>query len=173
MGRTVRLIRGNFGSMVLGTAFTGAGIAHVVKHEWFEQLVPEQFTRWRKPISSVTAVIQFVGGISMFIPRLRAVARWANLAMLVPTLPAAAAQIKHPEVLRKAGVHRHLPRASRRTDPGCRADLVGHPTPNQRPALAVAIAVQTIDPLFLVLLPLMANRIWPTKSATKPTSMAA
>ena len=97
MGRTVRLIRGNFGSMVLGTAFTGAGIAHVVKHEWFEQLVPEQFTRWRKPISSVTAVIQFVGGISMFIPRLRAVARWANLAMLVPTLPAAAAQIKHPE----------------------------------------------------------------------------
>ena len=104
MGRTVRLIRGNFGSMVLGTAFTGAGIAHVVKHEWFEQLVPEQFTRWRKPISSVTAVIQFVGGISMFIPRLRAVARWANLAMLVPTLPAAAAQIKHPEVLRKAGV---------------------------------------------------------------------
>ena len=104
MERTVHLMRGHFGSTVLGTAFAGAGIAHVVKHEWFEQLVPEQFTRWRKPISSVTAVIQFVGGISMFIPRLRAVARWANLAMLVPTLPAAAAQIKHPEVLRKAGV---------------------------------------------------------------------
>jgi uncharacterized membrane protein len=103
MGRTVRLIRGNFGSMVLGTAFTGAGVAHVIKHEWFEQLAPEPFTRWRKPISAVTAVIQFVGGISMFIPRLRAVARWVNLAMLVPTLPDAA-QIEHPEVLRKAGV---------------------------------------------------------------------
>ena len=104
MGRTVRLIRGNFGSMVLDTAFTGAGIAHVIKHEWFEQLVLEPFTQWRKPISAVTAVIQFVGGISMFIPRLRAVVRWANLAMLVPTLPAAAAQIEHPEVLRKAVV---------------------------------------------------------------------
>ncbi|MBX7434178.1 hypothetical protein JDV09_18960 [Mycobacterium sp. Y57] len=62
--RTVRI--------VLGTAFTGAGIAHVVRHEWFESLVPEPLARWRKPISAVTAVIQFVGGISMFIPRLRA-----------------------------------------------------------------------------------------------------
>ena len=90
--------------ILLGTAFTGAGIAHVVKHEWFEQLVPEPLFRWRKSISAVTAVIQFVGGISMFVPRLRVVARWTNLAMLVPTLPAAIDQINHPEVLRKAGI---------------------------------------------------------------------
>jgi uncharacterized membrane protein len=90
--------------IVLGTAFTGAGIAHIVKHEWFEQLVPEQLSQWRKPISAVTAVIQIVGGISMFLPRWRPVARWANLAMLVPTLPAAADQINHPDVVRKAGI---------------------------------------------------------------------
>jgi uncharacterized membrane protein len=66
--------------------------------------VPERFAQWRKPIGAITAVIQIVGGISMFIPRLRAVARWANLSMLVPTLPAAAAQIKTPEVLRRAGI---------------------------------------------------------------------
>jgi uncharacterized membrane protein len=90
--------------ILLGTTFTGAGIAHVVKHEWFEQLVPESLSQWRKPISAVTAVIQFVGGVSMFVPRLRVVARWTNLAMLVPTLPAAIDQINHPEVLRKAGI---------------------------------------------------------------------
>ena len=89
--------------ILLGIAFTGAGIAHVIKNEFFEQLVPDSLAQWRKPISAVTAVIQFVGGVSMFIPRLRAVARWAtprlravarwaNLAMLVPTLPAAFAQ---------------------------------------------------------------------------------
>jgi uncharacterized membrane protein len=55
--------------VVLGVAFTGAGIAHIVKHDWFEQLVPESLARWRKPISAVTAVIQLVGGMSMFIPR--------------------------------------------------------------------------------------------------------
>lgn len=90
--------------IALGVAFTGAGVAHVVKHQWFEQLVPEQLARWRKPISAVTAIIQFVGGISMFVPRLRVLARWTNLAVLVPTLPAAADQINHPEMLRKAGV---------------------------------------------------------------------
>ena len=90
--------------ILLGTAFTGAGIAHVVKHGWFEQLVPESLFQWRKPISAVTAVIQFVGGISIFVPRLRIIARWTNLAMLVPTLPAAIDQINHPEVLRKAGI---------------------------------------------------------------------
>jgi uncharacterized membrane protein len=90
--------------MLLGTAFTGAGIAHVVKHEWFEGLVPEPLAQWRKPISAITAVVQIVGGISMFMPRLRSVARWTNVAMLVPTLPAAAAQIRKPEALRRAGV---------------------------------------------------------------------
>ena len=94
--RTVRIL--------LGTAFTGAGIAHVIKHEWFEQLVPESVAQWRKPISAVTAVIQLVGGVAMFIPRARVWARWVNLAMLVPTLPVAIAQKNSPEVLRRAGV---------------------------------------------------------------------
>lgn len=94
--------------IVLGTAFTGAGIAHVVKHGWFEQLVPESLAQWRKPISAVTAVIQFVGGISMFIPRLRVLARWTNLAMLVPTLPAAVAQTRHPDQMRALGVNSKL-----------------------------------------------------------------
>lgn len=76
----------------------------MVKHAWFEQLVPESLARWRRPISAVTAVLQIVGGIAMFVPGLRALARWTNLAMLVPTLPAAAAQINHPETLRRAGI---------------------------------------------------------------------
>jgi uncharacterized membrane protein len=89
---------------LLGTAFTGAGIAHILEHQWFEGLVPEPLARWRKPISAITAVMQIVGGLSMFVPRLRGIARWTNLAMLVPTLPAAASQIRHPEILRQAGV---------------------------------------------------------------------
>lgn len=94
--------------IVLGTAFTGAGIAHVVKHEWFERVVPESLAQWRKPISAVTAMVQFVGGISMFIPRLRSLARWTNLAMLVPTLPAAVAQTRHPDQMRALGVNPKL-----------------------------------------------------------------
>lgn len=94
--------------IALGTAFTGAGIAHVAKHEFFESLVPESMSRWRKPISAITAAIQFVGGISMFIPRLRMLARWTNLAMLVPTLPAAVAQTHQPDRMRALGVNPRL-----------------------------------------------------------------
>lgn len=94
--------------IMLGTAFTGAGVAHVVKHEWFEQLVPELLFRWRKPISAITALIQIVGGITMFAPKLRLPARWLNLAILVPTLPAPIDRINHPEVLRKAGIPQRL-----------------------------------------------------------------
>lgn len=90
--------------IVLGTAFTGAGIAHVVKHDFFESLVPESLARWRKPISALTAVIQFVGGISIFLPRLRVLARWTKLPRLVPTLPAALAQTRHPDQMRALGV---------------------------------------------------------------------
>jgi uncharacterized membrane protein len=61
--------------------------------------------RWRKPISAITAVIQFVGGITMFIPRLRVVARWTSLAMLMPTLPAAVAQTRHLDQMGALGVN--------------------------------------------------------------------
>ncbi|OBI37055.1 hypothetical protein [Mycobacterium colombiense] len=94
--------------IALGIAFTGAGVAHVVKHEWFEQLVPDGLAQWRKPISAATAVLQFVGGIAMFIPRARLLARWVNLTMLVPTLPAAVAQTRKPEQMRALGVNPKL-----------------------------------------------------------------
>lgn len=91
--------------VLLGMAFSGAGIAHVVKHEWFEQLVPDVLSQWRKPISAATAVVQILSGISMFIPRLRAFARWSTVGLLVPTLPAAFDQTRHPERMRELGLN--------------------------------------------------------------------
>lgn len=90
--------------ILLGSAFTAAGIAHIVKHEWFESLVPEPLSQWRKPISAMTAAIQIIGGTAMFVPRMRVLGRWTNLAILLPTLPAALNQVNHPDVLRRAGI---------------------------------------------------------------------
>jgi uncharacterized membrane protein len=89
---------------VLGLAFGGAGIAHFVKREFFAQLVPESLAAYRTPINVVTGILQIVGAIAMFIPGSRSVARWTNLALLVPTLPPAVNQIRRPETLRKVGV---------------------------------------------------------------------
>ena len=88
----------------LGTIFTGAGVAHLVKHDVFEQVVPKPFFQWRKPISAVTGVIQILSGVAMFFPRLRTFARWSTVGLLVPTLPFAVDQIRRPEEIRKFGV---------------------------------------------------------------------
>jgi uncharacterized membrane protein len=90
--------------LFLGTISTGAGIAHFVKHEVFEQVVPRPFFQWLKPISAVTGVIQILSGIAIFFPRMRAFARWSTVGLLVPTLPFAVDQINHPDMLRKFGV---------------------------------------------------------------------
>jgi uncharacterized membrane protein len=90
--------------ILLGTMFTGAGIAHFVKHELFEQVVPQPLSQWRKPISAGTGVIQILSGIAMFIPKMRTFVRWSTVGLLVPTLPIAADQINHPELIRKFGV---------------------------------------------------------------------
>lgn len=89
--------------IALGAAFTAAGISHVVKHKFFGALVPESLALSRTPLGAVTAAIHFVSGLSTFVPRLRVLARWANLGMLVPTLSAALAQTRHPGPMRALG----------------------------------------------------------------------
>lgn len=90
--------------IVLGSMFGAAGIAHFTKREFFDQLVPESLAAYRTPINIVTGILQIVGAVTMFIPRLRLLARWTNLALLVPTLPPAVNQIRHPESLRRVGI---------------------------------------------------------------------
>ena len=122
--------------LFLGTTFTGAGIAHFVNHEVFEQVVPKPCFQWRKPISAVTGVIQILSGIAIFFPRMRAFARWSTVGLLVPTLPFAVDQINHPDILRKFGVP-PAPRAGTRrgANPGRRIDVVGNAAPSERPEL--------------------------------------
>lgn len=89
---------------VLGVVFAGAGIAHFTHYEFFNQLVPESLAGYATAINVATGIIQISGAVTLFIPRLKNVARWSNLALLVPTLPAAINQIWHPESLEKLGV---------------------------------------------------------------------
>jgi uncharacterized membrane protein len=90
--------------ILLGVMFGGAGIAHFTKREFFDQLVPAWLARYRTPISVATGIIQLVGSVTMFIPRLRAVARWSNIGLLVPTFPAAFDQVRHPDRMRELGI---------------------------------------------------------------------
>ena len=74
--------------------FLSAGIAHFGKVDFYDSLVPESLDAYRRDIDFATGVLQVTGGIAMFIPRLRSFARWANLALLVPTFPASVDQAR-------------------------------------------------------------------------------
>lgn len=90
--------------IALGVLFGAAGVAHFAKRDFFDQLVPESLAAYRTPINIVTGILQIAGAVTMFVPGLRTVARWTNLALLVPTLPPAVNQIRHPEALDKVGI---------------------------------------------------------------------
>ncbi|KAJ5657611.1 uncharacterized protein N7484_001260 [Penicillium longicatenatum] len=89
---------------VLGLGFAGAGIVHFAHREFFNQLVPKSLAEYARTINVVTGIIQISGAVALFIPRLRNVAQWSNLALLVPTLPATINQVLHPESLEKVGI---------------------------------------------------------------------
>lgn len=89
---------------VLGTAFTGAGIAHFTHAEFFANLVPASLARYRREINWATGVYQTAGGLTFFDVRLRTVARWSSIALLVPTFPEAFRQVREPERLKALGL---------------------------------------------------------------------
>jgi uncharacterized membrane protein len=81
----------------LGVQFLGAGALHFTHHHAFEQVVPESVAPYRRELSLTTGMLQIVAGVSFFVPRLRTVARWAALAVVLPSFPAAFNQVRHPE----------------------------------------------------------------------------
>ena len=73
--------------MGIGILFLGAGLIHFTHAELFEKLVPVTLKDYRGIINAVTGVLIFAMGVAFLVPRLRAVARWSAIALLVVTLP--------------------------------------------------------------------------------------
>lgn len=89
---------------ILGTAFTGAGIAHFTHADFFANVVPAALADHKREINWATGVYQTAGGLTFFDPRLRQVARWSSIALLVPTFPEAFRQVREPERMKSLGL---------------------------------------------------------------------
>jgi len=92
----------------IGTVIAGAGLAHFTYSGFFIQLVPENLSAFRGIINTATAVLMIAMGLSFFVPRLRAVARWSSVVLLVLSLPAAIGQVIHPETIKAVGLTRNI-----------------------------------------------------------------
>lgn len=85
---------------LLGAIFIAAGIAHLTHQRFYRSLLPYWLLEARREIDVATGVVEVFGGALMFMPRLRTVARWTNLAVLTPELVAAIGEVRRPARLR-------------------------------------------------------------------------
>lgn len=84
---------------LLGAIIT-VGIAHLTHQRFYRSLWPYWLVEARREIDTATGTVEVFGGVLMFIPRLRKLARWINLAVLTPELLAAIGEARRPERLR-------------------------------------------------------------------------
>jgi uncharacterized membrane protein len=82
--------------MAIGILFIGAGLVHFTHARLFENLVPVALKDHRGSINAVTGVLIFAMGVALLVPRLRAVARWSAITLLVVTLPVTVYRAIHP-----------------------------------------------------------------------------
>ena len=85
---------------LLGAIIITVGIAHLTHQRFYRSLWPYWLVEARREIDTATGTVEVFGGVLMFIPRLRKLARWINLAVLTPELLAAIGEARRPERLR-------------------------------------------------------------------------
>jgi uncharacterized membrane protein len=84
---------------LLGAIFITAGIAHLTHQRFYRSLLPYWLVEARREIDVATGTAEVFGGVLLFIPRLRKLARWTNLVLLTPSLLAAVGEVRHPSRL--------------------------------------------------------------------------
>jgi uncharacterized membrane protein len=95
--------RRDFVRIGIGILFLCAALIHFTHKEFFDQLVPAALKDYRGIINPVTEVLMFAVGVAFLMPRLRAVARWSAISLLVVTLPGGIDQVFHPATIESLG----------------------------------------------------------------------
>ena len=81
---------------LLGAVFIAAGVAHLTHRRFYRSMAPYWMAHARDEIDVATGTVQVFGGVLLFVPKLRSLARWVNLAILAPTVPAVISEVRHP-----------------------------------------------------------------------------
>ena len=91
---------------LLGALFIAAGIAHLTHQRFYRSILPLWLLEARREIDVATGTVEIAGGLLLFVPPLRKVARWTNLAVLAPMFPAFIGELRRPMHRRPFGQHR-------------------------------------------------------------------
>ncbi|HEY4416125.1 MAG TPA: DoxX family membrane protein [Verrucomicrobiae bacterium] len=78
------------------TFFILAGIGHLIRPNWYEQIIPPGFPS-PKTLVVISGLAEIAGGIGLLIPSWRRVAGWGLIALLIAVFPANIYMALNPE----------------------------------------------------------------------------
>lgn len=81
---------------LLGAIFIAAGIVHLTHQRFYRRMVPYWLVQARNEIDVAAGMAQVFGGVVLFVPKLRGLARWLNLAILAPAVPPVIGELRRP-----------------------------------------------------------------------------
>ncbi|WP_309570497.1 DoxX family protein [Deinococcus sp.] len=84
-------------AIALAALFVFTGVAHFVRPETFDQIVPPGTPMSARTATLLSGAAELAGGLGLLLPATRPAARWGLLALLVAVFPANAFMAQHPE----------------------------------------------------------------------------
>jgi uncharacterized membrane protein len=81
---------------LLGGSFVAAGVLHFVRPEFYVRIMPP-YLPWHSELVLISGAFEILGGVGLFVPRLRVPAAWGLIALLVAVFPANVHMALHPE----------------------------------------------------------------------------
>ncbi|MBL9123271.1 MAG: DoxX family protein [Planctomycetaceae bacterium] len=89
----------NLVSLALLSIFmTGAGIMHFVNPDFYMKIMPD-YLPWHLELVYLSGVCEILLGLALWIPRLRRIAAWGIIALLIAVFPANIYAYQHQELL--------------------------------------------------------------------------
>jgi uncharacterized membrane protein len=82
---------------LLGALFVAAGVVHFVKPDFYLKMMPP-YLPWHRELVFASGVFEIVGGVALLVPRLRRVAAWGLIVLLVAVFPANVHMALNPEL---------------------------------------------------------------------------
>ena len=98
-------------SWLIGVAFALAGVNHFVNPRLYNAMMPD-YLPYHSELVYLSGVFEILGGIGMFFPRLRRVAGWGLILLLIAVYPANVHMALNPDKFYKIpkwGLYLRLP----------------------------------------------------------------
>ena len=82
---------------LLAIAFISVGVTHFTNEEFFVSIMPP-YLPWHLELVYISGVFEILGGAGLLVPRLRTVAGWGLIALMIAVFPANLHMAMNPDL---------------------------------------------------------------------------